>query len=269
MLKKVYFLFIIVLLSSCAKSGTEDISAININNLQEYLEVNSSLVTKEMFAYGKSVSNTDQDVNSIYNYDAYISFYNNRRFNNVHQSLDELMYFESEHIVIDENDFTNYKRRVIDYNYNYTSNFFTTMKRHSNDPKQVWAIVTYKCNGILYKSNPIKIQVKNKPIEYIQPANISINTSNKFKPKFSWLDGIYGNSEFFVQLIEGKNGPLSSTLTENSWLDYKNSDNVIFNFSREIPWQNFESNEQYSIVVYGLDNSNWANLKIHSSFMIP
>ena len=267
MLKKVYFLFIIVLLSSCTKSGAEDNSAININNLQEYLEVNSSLVTKEMFAYGKSVSNTDLDVDEIYNYDAYISFYNNKRFYNVYQSLDELMYFESEHIVIDENDFTNYKRRAIDYS--YTSNFFTTMKRRSNDPKQVWAIVTYKFNGILYKSNPIKIQVKNKPIEYIQPANISINTSNKFKPKFSWVDGIYDNSESFVQLIESKNGPLSSTLTENSWLDYENSDNVIFNFSREIPWLNFESNEQYNIVVYGLDNSNWANLKLSSSFMIP
>ena len=269
MIKKIPHFFFAILLSfvACTKSQVEEIPETKINNLKDYLELNASMQTKKIVAFGVSVNsilsqNKDLENNST------IHFYNNKPFYNYSPTIEVVSCYETENVNVDKNDFTQYKRKNLKYR---DGSFFSYIDRPSDVSTEVWAIVTYKDNGVLYLSEPIKIQPKNKPIHFSdRTGDVSVDFSNKFQPKFSWGDGVYNDSETFSQEISDRTGPLlTSTITNDKSLKYQNSDNLIYNFSKQIGWVPLKLNKEYNIFVYGIDKDNWATMHIYNLFTLP
>ena len=268
MIKKINFLLLTILLSlvACSKTQVDD-PIVKINNLQEYLELNASLETKEIFAFGVSV-NTYGNPNKDFENNSTIHFYNNKPFYNHNPTLEVVSCYETESVNVDKNDFSQYKRKDLMYR---NGGFFSYIDRPSDNSTEVWAIVTYKDNGVLYMSKPIKIQPKNKPLHFFNnPNGVSVNFSNKFLPEFSWEDGVYSDSETFSQEISDLTGTLlTSTVTNDKNLKYKNSSNLMYNFSKEVGWGTLKLNKEYAIYVYGTDKDNWATMHIRTLFTLP
>ena len=269
MIKKINFFFLAVLLLSiaCTKTQVEEIPQPKINNLKDYLELNASVQTKKIFAFGVSI-NTVGNPNKDFENNSTIHFYNNKPFYNRNPTLEVVSCYETENIDVDKNDFSQYKRKNLKYR---NGGFFSYIDRPSDNSTEVWAIVTYKDNGALYMSDPIKIQPKNKPLHFLSnPNGVSVDFSNKFLPEFSWVDGTYKDSETFSQEISDLTGTLlTSTVTNDKSLKYKNSNNLTYNFSKEVGWGELKLNKEYVIYVYGTDKDNWATMHIRTLFTLP
>lgn len=133
-----------------------------------------------------------------------------------------------------------------------------------NNTKEVWSIVTYKTNGKIHKSNPIRLKHQSKPTEW--STNVSIDLSQNTSPKFTWNDGVIKENAIYFQVITNANNDLlSGTYTYDKWFQYYNLDNVVLNVTRNTPPE-IVSGQEYNFVMMGVSIDNWVNLVILNKF---
>lgn len=245
MKKSLGFVLAILLLISCTKEKV----IIVPENLQEYLNLNLGLQQDEVIACAAS----DEFDTAI----SYIFFY-------PIEGATEIQYFETENTQVDEKDFSLYKKRELPKEgvFNGYLNRFIR-----NDTKEVWSIVTYKTNGKLHKSNPIKLKHQTKPTEWNDKVSVGYVLNNSVNsPKFNWQDGIYKENAIYFQVIsDEKNNLLSGTYTYDKWFQYYKLDNVVLNITTKEP-PALEKGSQYYFTMMGVSLDNWVNLVIFKRF---
>jgi hypothetical protein len=244
MIKKTTLFLVVFFCISCTKEKVEIVP----QNLQEYLNLNSGLIADEVIACAAS----DQSDTAI----SYIFYY-------PILGATEIQYFETENTTVNEKDFSRYKKRELQKE----DVFNGYLERYvRNDVKEVWSIVTYKTNGKLHKSNPIRLKHQTKATEW--SSQVAIDFTQNTSPKFSWQDGIYKENAIYFQVVTNSNKDLlSGTYTNDKWFQYYLLDNVVLNITIEKP-PILEVGSDYNFTMMGVSLDNWVNLVIDKQFSI-
>jgi hypothetical protein len=175
----------------------------------------------------------------------------------------EINYFETANLLGDKNDFSLYFPLELESQPVFNG-YLERFVRESGD--EVWCIVTYKIDGEVRTSNPIRLKHDSKPTEWTD--NVMIDVTNKIKPKFSWEDGVINENAIYFQVItDASNNLLSGTYTYEKLFQYYNLDNVVLNVTRNSPPQLMTSNT-YNFTLMAVSIDNWVNLVIQKEFEI-
>jgi hypothetical protein len=245
MSKKLSFVLVLFVLFSCTKEKV----IFPTNNLQEYLNQNSGLVSDEVIACAAS-NEFDNSVSYIFYYPI--------------PTATEILYFETEDTTVDPNDLTQYTKRELPKEGVFNGYLGRFVR---NDTKEVWSIVTYKTNGKLHKSNPIRLKHQSKATEYT--TTVAIEFTQNTSPKFTWQDGTYTDTVIYFQVItNNENNLLSGTYTYDQWFQYYQLNNVVLNVTRNTP-PDLEVANTYNFVMMGVSLDNWVNLVIIKDFIVP
>ena len=219
-------------------------------NLQEYLDVNSTKIIEVATAFAAS-SAASQSLSYIYYYPLV--------------GASDFRYYETESVsaAIDENDFSNYRRK----NLTDEAVFGGKLRRYSrNNDKESWSVITYVIDDKLYKSNPIKIKNQTKATEWF--TDVTIDDSQTLMPKFTWTDGSILENDQYLQVLSLKDDTfISGTYTTEKTFQYYNESNVTSTINTETP-ASLILNDEYKFMLMGLSNDNWVNLVIQKSFIV-
>ena len=172
--------------------------------------------------------------------------------------------FFASNLMADENDFSKYRRK----NLSDEPVFGGKLRRYSRTNSEgSWSIVTFVIGDILYKSNPIKIKIDEKPTEWFTDENVTIDTKERLKPTFTWIDGAYNENVSYFQVFTDNNSDfLSGTFTVDKTFQYYNVSNTTSNINTETPPE-LIFDAEYKLTVMGLSADNWVNLMIQQSFI--
>jgi len=218
-------------------------------NLQEYVTIHNTKTSATTFAFGaKDATNTNL---------FYLYYY-------PLNGATELRYYETENIDVDPTNLSNYNRKKI----SDEAVFGGKLRRYSRtSSKDRWAIVTYIIGNTLYTSEPVKIQHKTKPTEFItgETDALTINFSEPLQPVFTWTDGkIDENVSYFQVFTDNADAFLSGIFTTSKTVQYGNLEGLE-TINTETPAA-LMLEDTYKFVVFGLSSGNWANLIIQKSF---
>ena len=216
-------------------------------NLEEYLQSNATK-TKDVATAFAASNSASQNITYIY-------------YNTLVGATD-FRYYETDSLQVNNNDFSNYRRK----NLTDQSVFGGKFKRYSrNSDIETWCIVTFIVGETLYKSNPIKINNKTNPTEWL--IEVSKDFTQSLQPKFTWEDGKNsGNTSYFQVLTDIDDVFFSGTFTTQKAFTYYNDANVIATIHTQTP-PDLVLNNEYKITVMGLTDDNWVNLVIQDSFI--
>ena len=217
-------------------------------NLQEYIDFNSEKTIELATAFAASSSGSES---LTYIYYDHLS------------GASAMRYYETDDLDVDENDFSQYRRKSLTDEAVYGGE----LRRYSRtDTEESWCIVTFVVDDKLYKSAPVKIQIKESPTEWV--TDITIDFPETLLPRFTWLDGTYLDSVEYLQVVtDSESEFLSGTFTEEKTFQYNDASNVIRNINTETP-PALIFDDEYNITVMGLNANNWVNLVIQDSFII-
>lgn len=217
-------------------------------NLEEYLEVNKTKTIEVAKAFAASAPSS-VSLSYIYYYPLI--------------GTSDMRYYETESTSVDENDFSKYRRK----NLSDEAVFGGKLRRYSRTSSESsWGIVTFVIGDILYKSNPIKIKIDEKPTEWFTDENVTIDTKERLKPTFTWIDGSHNENESYFQVFTDNNSDfLSGTFTVDKTFQYYNVSNTTSNINTETPPE-LIFDAEYKLTVMGLSADNWVNLMIQQSF---
>ncbi|SDS35698.1 hypothetical protein SAMN05216503_2800 [Polaribacter sp. KT25b] len=219
-----------------------------LKNLQEYLDDNSEKTIETGTAFAAS-SSSSESLSYIYYYPLL--------------GFSEMRYYETESLTVDENDFSNYRRKDL----TDAAAFGGKLRRFSRtDDEESWGIVTFVVDEVLYKSNPIKIKNVTKPTEWF--TDVTIEYPESLNPKFTWLDGTYLDSSTYFQVItDSESSFLSGTFTTEKTFQYNNNSNVTSTINLETP-ETLILDDEYKFTLMGISDDNWVNLVIQESFIV-
>ena len=218
-------------------------------NLEEYLEVQSTKTVEFATAFAASAS-ASESLSYIYYYPLV--------------GASDMRYYETEGTSVDENDFSKYIRKMLTDGAVLGAKF----RRYSRtDTDECWSIVTYVIGDILYKSDPIKIKIDEKPTEWFTDENVTIDPTERLKPKFTWTDGTYDDSVQYLQVFTDSSSDfLSGSFTTDKTFQYSDFTNTISNFNTETPPE-LILDDEYKLTVMGISADNWVNSMIQQSFI--
>ncbi|MEE9407917.1 MAG: hypothetical protein V3V28_07570 [Polaribacter sp.] len=238
-----------LLFNSCAEDNDISIP----RNLQEYLDTNTNRDLDEVIACAASVFEST-DISYVFYYPI--------------EGATEIRYYETADTTVDENDFSNYRRK----NLSTDAVFGGKLKRFvRTNTEETWGIVTYLTDGKLHKSNPIKIKIKTKPTEWTN--SVSIEYPETIKPKFTWTDGQIAENEIYFQVIsdekntEGEAAFISGTFTKEKTFQYYDTSNVVLDINEGETPADLLVDEEYLFTMMGVSEDNWVNLVIQKSFV--
>ncbi len=246
MKKLIKYILIFLLFSGVSCTEKEEIKI--YTNLQEYINLHKNLILDEVIACAASDSN-ETTTSFIFYYPI--------------EGATDILYFETENTNVDPSNFNLYKRvnLVSEPVFNGYLERFVRIKS-----PEVWCLVTYKTNGKLHKSNPIRLKQLSKPTEWT--SNVSIDLSNSIMPKFSWTDGnIKENSIYFQVISNEQNDLISGTYTYETQFQFYNLENVVLNITKN-KTPNLQSKQNYNFTLMGVSKDNWVNLVVQKSFSI-
>lgn len=235
---------LVVLLTACSNNN----ELIPYRNLKEYLNQNSNLELDEVIACAAS-DQSNKNTSFIFYYPI--------------PGATEIKYFETPNLTVNENDFSKYTQ--VEYISEPVFNGYLERFVRNNN-KDTWCIVTYKTNGKIHKSNPIRLKHQTKPTEWINTINIDFSESTK--PKFSWQDGVIKENAIYFQVISTENNNLlSGTYTFDKWFQYYNLSNTVLNITQSSP-PNLIIENNYNFTLMGVSEDNWVNLVIQKTFNV-
>ncbi|MDT7830817.1 hypothetical protein RQM59_00405 [Flavobacteriaceae bacterium S356] len=241
---RVRLLFLIVIISFVSCQDDEQIE--ELQNLQAYIDVNSQNPLDEVIAC--AASNSDDPAISYVFYYPVIG-------------ATDIRYYESEILNIDPNDLSLYKRKEL----TKESVFGGKLERFVRGGlEEAWCVVTFKLQGTLHISNPIRLKNSTKPSEWIN--TVAIDLSQSGSPKFSWNDGTIAENAIYFQVItNAQDDFLSGTYTYEKCFQYRNMANVVLNINTMTP-PDLEVGQDYNFVLMGVSEDNWVNLVVQNTF---
>ncbi len=176
----------------------------------------------------------------------------------------DFQYFESDSASINPADFSRYKQQDLADSPIFNG-YLRQFKRPVSD-RNLWGIVTYKKNGNLHISNPIRLKYNDKPTEY-NPNLLTVDQSDDKSPIFTWEDGRLPENEiYFHALLDANNDLVSGTYTFDKQFQFYDLSNVVLNIREVDPAPVLEPNATYKLVIMGVSIDNWVNLIIDGSF---
>jgi hypothetical protein len=223
-------------------------------NLEEYLAENSTKTIEIATAFAAS----KKDSKSL----TYIYYY-------PLVGASAMRYYETDGTssTIDKDDFSNYRRKSLTDEAIYSGK----LRRYSRtETEESWCIVTYIIGDVLYKSEPIKIKIDESPTEWLTETDdkITIDSSERLKPKFDWKDGTSDeNVEYFQVFTDSESDFLSGTFTTDKSFKYYDLSNTTSNINTETPPE-LIFDDEYNFTVMGISADNWVNLIIQESFIV-
>ena len=241
---RVRLLFFIAIISFISCQNDELIE--EPQHLQAYIDVNSQNPLDEMIACAASDPN-DPTISYAFYYPV--------------TGATDIRYYESEIVTIDPNNFSLYKRKELAKEPVFGGKLERFVRAGSNE---AWCVVTFKLQGALHVSNPIRLKNSTKPSEWTNAVAIDLSQSGA--PKFSWNDGtIVENAIYFQVITDVQNQFLSGTYTYEKCFQYKNMANVVLHINTETP-PDLEVGQDYNFVLMGVSEDNWVNLVVQNTF---
>jgi hypothetical protein len=227
---------------SCNDNGSINIG----QNLQEYIDRNSHAPIGEVIACAASDSQNTQ-VSYIFYYPII--------------GATDIRFYETENTQVNSNDFSNYTLTYLNKEPVFGGKLARFIK--SSD-KEVWCMVTFKYQGALHRSNPIRLKQETKPTEWTDEVVIDFTPGRG--PTFSWNDGaVVENVIYFQVFTDKQNNFLSGTYTYDKWFQYKNTSNVVLDINTETP-TDLAAGEEYHFTMMGVSEDNWVNLVVQKPF---
>ncbi|ARV06506.1 hypothetical protein BTO04_07240 [Polaribacter sp. SA4-10] len=214
-------------------------------NLEEYINVNSTRTLDQVNAFAASANGN----NSL----SYIYYY-------PEDGARLVRYYETDNTSVDKNDYANYKRRIL----TDASYFGAKLRRISRSgSEESWCIVVYFTEGKLHLSEPIRLKNQSKPTEWTD--DVTINTEENLKPKFTWLDGVYAeNATYFQVVTDSDVSFLSGTFTTEKEFQYSVTEG--FNTLNTTTPESLILDADYNFTMMGISEDHWVNLYIKETF---
>lgn len=126
-------------------------------------------------------------------------------------------------------------------------------------------IVSFKTEGKLHLSNPIRLKTNTKPTE-VNTELVTIQESG-VNPRFDWEVGLIDENAIYFQVITDENDNfISGTYTIEQNFTFYELDNVVLNITDPESNPNLEPNKDYSFTLMGVSLDNWVNLLVKKDF---
>ena len=247
-MKKFLIIIVLVLTFNCVKDESVPIvitrtTFLNLDLIDEIYQNNS------VYAFGAS-NNEDSDTTDIF-----VVFEENAA---------DFRYYETGRADVDPNHLSNYvfveiqPSKILD-------NGLLLYERRS-DIEQ-WIIVTYRIDGKIKLSSPIRTKNTSQPTLNLDAIDISDNAS--VNPTFNWQTISVENNAFFFESMHRISDAelLSLTFTEDSSFTYFDLSNVTLNLSQFTP-PDLEFEKQYRFKVMDIDLDNWINTIYQADFSL-
>lgn len=217
-----------------------------LQNLQEFLDSETINTDTQITSFAASSDGNDNL--------AYIYFY-------PETDARDFRYYETENINVDENDFTNYRRKMLTSEAVFGAKF----RRFSlTDDIESWYIVTYEIDEVIYKSNPIQLKNISQPTVY--KTEIIPTYPETLKPLFTWEDYTTTNDRYLHVITDNSSAFVSGIYTEDKTFQYYDTSNATPVNSETPPDLVLE--DQYNCTIMGLSSDNWVNLIIQDAFVV-
>ena len=192
---------------------------------------------------------SDQDTNALLTF-----YYPELRATNIRL-------YQSNTANINSDDFSNYQRVFIEgepFFNGYLGKFTQSLE------SEKWSIVTFKLDGDIKISNPIRSKQISKPTVWTDV--VTINQSQSGMPKFIWKNNAVGDNAIYFQVIsDAQNNLISGTYTYDNHFQFYNTDNVVLNITTQIP-QPLILNQEYHFTLMDVSEDNWVNWVILKMF---
>lgn len=237
------FITFSVFLFSCS----EDNDITTPRNLKEYIEANSNREIDNVIA---CAANADGNLDL-----SYIFYY-------PIDGSSEVRYYEADSLNVDENDFSNYRRKIL----TETTVFGDKLSRISRTAsEESWCIVTYLTDGKLHKSNPIRLKNATNPT--VWEDEVEVDQSETLEPKFTWSDFNITDNDIYFQVISDEDDDfISGTYTTDNYFQFYDTSNVVLNINTTTPID-LILDETYNFTLMAVSEDNWVNLVIQKSFV--
>jgi hypothetical protein len=221
-----------------------------LGNLQEYFDDVSLNETDKITSFAASKNGND-NICLVYVYPQTNAF--------------NIRYYETENTSVDEEDFTKYRRKMLDEELVFGLQFrqFSRVEDHES-----WYIVTYQIDDIIYRSDPIQLKNKSQPTVWKAATDLEVTFPETLVPLFTWSDfGITTNDRYFHLITTNSSSFISGVYTQQNSFKYNDFSNTTSNINTITPPDLILENT-YKTKVLGISNENWVNLVIEKSFDI-
>ncbi|MEO1029870.1 MAG: hypothetical protein AAFX55_00615 [Bacteroidota bacterium] len=207
---------------------------------------------------------------NLYQTDAIHAFAANDMSNNDHVNIfavvedgaTDIKFYESDYPNIDAQNFYSY--RLMEIQPTVTVDAKVKEFRHTF-LRDEWIIMTYKHEGKIKLSSPIRINNLFQQTQYM--ADIGINQEQSGMPIFDWNVQSYDDNAFFFEIMKGDTSEvLSLTFTNESRFQYFDLANVTLNLSTASP-PNLVIGNDYEFMVLDVGLDHWINTVYHYNFI--
>lgn len=238
----VLFFAVIGILLSCQEDNNLEVP----QNLQRYVELYSQNALGEVIACAASDAQ-DHDKSFVFYYPLL--------------GATDIQYYESASLGINPNDYSNYERKELEIEPVFGGKLGRFVRIEA---AEAWCVVTFRLQGTLHISNPIRLKNGTKPTEWIN--TVAIDHTTNLQPTFTWMDGqIVENVIYFQVISDIQNQFLSGTYTTEKSFQYKNDSNVVLHINTETP-PTLSTGQEYNFTMMGVSEDNWVNLVIQKTF---
>ena len=174
----------------------------------------------------------------------------------------DIRFYETNNTQVDENDFKNYTRNLLNAEPFFKGYLGKFTQSASNEK---WIIITFKLDGEIKFSNPIRSKQISKPS--VWNAEVVINQSQSGMPIFNWANNPVGdNAIYFLVVSDENDNLLSGTYTYENQFQYYNTSNVVLNITSQTP-PDLVLSENYNFTLMDVSLDNWVNWVIQKQFI--
>lgn len=171
-------------------------------------------------------------------------------------------FFETEDIDVDPMDYSAYKEVKGAPTEGIFNGFMQVLKLKESHDR--WGILTYSLGDSLRLSSPVEIKAIDRETQTL--GNFLEIDEDGDTPTFSWSDGSFQESDYFVFVLTNEAGEAISSgrLNEKAWTFYNASalaENLLAS-----PEPLLELEKAYSFTVFGVTASGWMNIMVTKSF---
>jgi hypothetical protein len=221
-----------------------------LGSLQEYFDEVSLNETDKITSFAAS-ENGNENLSLIYVYPKTNAF--------------NLRYYETENTSVNQNDFTKYRRKMLEEELVFGLKFrqFSRAEDHES-----WYIITYQIDDVIYRSDPIQLRNKTQPTVWKGGTDMEVTFPETLLPLFTWDDfGITTNDRYFHLVTTASSSFVSGVYTQQNTFKYNDFSNTTSNINTITP-PDLIFEDTYRTKVLGISNTNWVNLIIEKSFDI-